>query len=309
MGKTVLMIKVPSVNSVTLDPGKYQFECWGAQGGTGLTNNVKLYEGGRGAYVSGVIDLKDKTELYLFVGGRGEDGDTSKRAIGGFNGGGNGGIDEDNEDAGSGGGSSDIRLVNGKWNDRNSILSRIIVAAGGSGSVDNSYGAPGGSLSGLKVTSTSKPEYSYSTTNQTNGYLLGIGQSGKDHQSTPSSGAGGGYYGGIAAEGVIDSLYLAVSSSGTSFVSGYEGCNAVDEYGKHTNSPIHYSNIVFEHIVMKDGREIFPSPSGKKEMGHQGNGAIRISFYNGIIYQPSCVRHNLPVLSFACLQVIIIFLS
>lgn len=309
MGKTIVLINNPSVSSIFLSTGKYRFECWGAQGGIGLTNGVKKFEGGRGAYVSGVIELKNESTFYLYVGGKGEDGNISQRAIGGFNGGGNGGIDGDDDDAGSGGGSSDIRIVNGQWNDEKSILSRIMVAAGGSGSVFNSYGAPGGTLYGYKVTSEAKREYAYSTTNQTNGYSLGIGQNGKDHGSTPSSGSGGGYYGGISVEGINQPNNLAVSSSGTSFVSGFSGCNAVDENGNHTNTPFHYSNLVFDKIIMKDGNEIFPSPFRYKEVGHPGNGAIKISYYNGFDQLRTCLHRNYFRLSFAFLQSVFLLYS
>ena len=64
--KTVALITKPSVASITLSPGKYKFECWGAQGGTGLTNGEKLYEGGKGAYTSGIILLnEEKNEVNI----------------------------------------------------------------------------------------------------------------------------------------------------------------------------------------------------------------------------------------------------
>ena len=257
--------------------GKYLFECWGAQGGTGNTNGVKKYEGGRGAYVSGILKINKQRMFYLYIGGKGADADESNRPAGGYNGGGNGGIDGDDDDSGAGGGSTDVRLVSGLWNNEKSIYSRIMVAAGGSGSVFNNYGAPGGTLTGYLLTKDASKSYTQSTTTQTSGYKLGVGDNGQDHSSTPSSGAGGGYYGGIAVSGLDSPEYLAVSSSGSSFVSGCSGCNAVNENGKNTGSSIHYSKLSFENIVMKAGSQSFPSISGSTETGHAGHGAIKIT--------------------------------
>ena len=281
--KTVSLITKPSVTSLTLSPGKYKFECWGAQGGTGLTNGVKKYEGGRGAYTSGIVSLDKKKTFYLFVGGKGEDGiyPGSTVAKGGFNGGGNGGIDGDNDDSGAGGGSSDIRLVYGEWNNSESIKSRIMVAAGGSGSVYNSFGAPGGDLNGYNVTEFSKESYEYSTTNQTNGYKLGIGENGKDNTCAPSSGAGGGYYGGLSPFGRCGNDYLSVSSSGSSFVSGYEGCDASGE-----------NLITFGDPKIISGKDFFYSPFHKREKGHAGDGSILISSLDCFIKHPTCRRRN-----------------
>ena len=285
MVKVIKLINTPSSSSINLSAGIYKFECWGAQGGTGLMQGNKVHTGGKGAYTSGIISFVTRKELYLFVGGIGANGSATPNTIaaGGYNGGGNGGPDTtDDEGAGGGGGSSDIRLVNGEWNDTKSILSRIMVAAGGSGSADEAYGAPGGALKGFKLTANKALSFAYSTTNQTNGYKLGIGENGRPHQYTPSSGAGGGYYGGLAVNGIGAPIYEAVSSSGTSFVSGYRGCDAVDENGAHTGSPIHYSKHRFINPIMKTGDEEFLSPDKQKETGHAGDGAILITYLGGI---------------------------
>jgi hypothetical protein len=256
MNLTVAYYYKPGSYSLTLYPGRYRFQCWGASGGIGRTDGVLKFQGGNGAFVSGDILLKTKRTFYLFVGGKGRDGSatTNTTAAGGYNGGGNGGKDtRDDEGAGGGGGASDIRLINGTFNDIISLRSRIIVAAGGSGSVYNCYGAPGGGLYGFNVTEYSKPSYSESETNQTNGYSLGLGENGKHHICTPSSGGGGGYYGGFAYAGKCATDYESVSSSGNSFISGHPNCNAVDVNGAHTGSSIHYSELYFENTVMLTG--------------------------------------------------------
>ena len=311
MGKIVALINNPSSTSVYLSPGTYKFECWGAQGGIGLRQGVKYYPGGRGAYTSGVLKIEEDTTFYLFVGGRGKDGNSTKNTIakGGFNGGGNGGPDtDDDEGSGSGGGSSDIRLIGGLWNNFTSIFSRIMVAAGGSGSAYEGYGAPGGALNGYNTSKINSESFTYSSTSQTNGYLLGIGENGRPHGWTPSSGAGGGYYGGLAVDGVDQPTNKAVSSSGTSFISGYPGCNAVDIDGNHTDSPIHYSQIVFSNPIMKSGLETFFSPYNKRERGHEGDGAIRITRV-GESFLPMTCRCRNTNRTFSFLAMILVIYS
>lgn len=118
--------------------GYYFIECWGAQGGSysGI--------GGKGAYTSGNLYLTKGQKLYVYVG---ETGGNQYAAT--FNG---GGIGANQYRERAGGGATDIRLTQGEWNDFNSLKSRIMVAAGGGGSVGPSYscnGGAGGELNGL----------------------------------------------------------------------------------------------------------------------------------------------------------------
>jgi hypothetical protein len=178
LDQTIVSYYEPGSYPLTLYPGSYRIECWGASGGIGRTNGVLKFQGGKGAFVSGDILLKTKRTFYLFVGGKGQDGSASANTVaaGGYNGGGNGGKDiNDNDGSGGGGGASDIKLINGTYNDITSLRSRIIVAAGGPGSVFESYGAPGGGLHGFNVTESGFPSFSESETNQTYGYALGLG--------------------------------------------------------------------------------------------------------------------------------------
>ena len=48
--------------TLQLERGVYSFECWGAQG-----SNV----GGKGAYTKGEIFVKDRRNLYLYIGREG----------------------------------------------------------------------------------------------------------------------------------------------------------------------------------------------------------------------------------------------
>ena len=187
---------VPGKEKFVLTPGVYKIECWGAQGGSGLVNGRITTEGGRGAHVSGVLSVKKNLPIFLYVGGKGGNGSPSRNtyAQGGYNGGGNGGADtRDDEGAGAGGGASDIRLVDDDINESESLFSRIMIAAGGSGSVYNAYGAPGGDVTGYISNSNGISNFLPSTTTQTSGAQLGIGENGKNSECTGSSGGGGGY--------------------------------------------------------------------------------------------------------------------
>lgn len=96
-------------NYTTMCRGKHTLTVWGAQGGN---------TGGKGGYSTGVVNLNENMNLYIYVGGQG-----SKGSTGGFNGGGTTG-----SGGGSGGGASDIRIGT------DSLSARVIVAGGGGGS-------------------------------------------------------------------------------------------------------------------------------------------------------------------------------
>ena len=271
--KTKLFSSTGQPQEITLYPGAYKFECWGAQGGSGREEGKITTTGGKGAYASGILLLERRRTFYVYVGEKGSDGSETYKSVarGGWNGGGNGGPDSDDDGSGGGGGASDVRLVSGEWNLKESLVSRIIVASGGSGSAYNGYGAPGGALTGYISSSTntftSSPEGSF-----------GVGENGRSHSSVPSSGAGGGYFGGKASDGIGGgNYYKAVSSSGTSYVSGFPGCTSVNENGEKTQSTVHYSKLEFLNQTIKDGREEFDGPDNQKETGHSGNGYVRIT--------------------------------
>lgn len=99
--------------------GDYMIECWGAQG-----SNMLDKAGGKGGYCKGTVKLTHRT-IYIYVGAQ----------SGGFGG---GGVTTDSERAAhfgnDGGGATDVRLVKGStYKEFNSLMSRIIVAAGGGG--------------------------------------------------------------------------------------------------------------------------------------------------------------------------------
>jgi len=235
--------------------GYYKIELWGAQGGTADSYG----KGGTGAYTKGEIYLNAGDNLYVYVGAQGS------KISGGWNGGGDG---YNSSYAGlGGGGATDIRLVptseKTKWEEFDSLKSRIMVAAGGGGGGTRDasdytiHGGSGGGLSGLTGSSYNGQlgtggtqslfgHNKVSMTSNAGGFGYGGTASG-----TASGGGGGGWYGGGS------SGYWGGGGGGSSYISGYEGCNSIEEISKTTNiihngRIFHYSNHYFINTEMKE---------------------------------------------------------
>lgn len=229
----------------------YQIELWGAKGGG--------TKGGKGSYVKGNIELNKGDTIYIYVGGQGD-----SYGHGGYNGGGNVGVSEpiNHERNDGGGGATDVRLVSGVWNDKTSLNSRIMVAAGGGGANNDGtntngygfYGGPGRGLTGNTAEASGSSRIQNMTgkdASQTSGGAggkstaadnndgnrnegksggFGYGGNGQTSKNTPtfSGGAGGGsgYYGGGSGEACAGNCGGA-GGGGSSFVSGHTGCVAI----------------------------------------------------------------------------------
>ena len=281
--------------------GTYKIEAWGAQGGT-----VGDYLAGKGAYTSGNISLTKGQKIYVYVGGQPTN---DARQPGGYNGGGNVSPNDDGTGR-SGGGSTDIRLVNGDWSDTESLASRIMVAAGGGGSACEgsswcASGGSGGALVGLIPTNMGSSASSYygtggtqtagGTSIDTSSYrpsgLSYVGTFGKggDSASNDDCGAGGsGYYGGGGSN------YASAGGGGSSYISGYKGSVAIKAADNispkdgcldgtdDVTCSYHYSGIKFDEATMIPGNEEMPSHSGTDSIeGNSGNGFARIKLIDG----------------------------
>ena len=279
--------------------GLYRIETWGAQGGYSLCNGSVCTQGALGGYSAGTIYLEIGTELYVYVGGRGANGVVGQNSEAGYNGGGQGSSDgSDDESSGAGGGATDIRLVNGNWDNQTSLASRIMVAAGGGGASWRYTPGYGGGLKGHSNYTDVSPKAT-----QTDGYDFGIGQIGVGAADSDGvAGGGGGYYGGRSA----NVSYKSAGGGGSSYISGHTGSVAItsandvspragtndaactDGTTDHLCS-IHYSNYTFENTTMIDGAGYDwttqqnnyvgqTQPNGNVEVGHEGDGYARISF-------------------------------
>ncbi len=292
--------------------GEYKIELWGASGGSTETGAI----GGNGAYTKGIISLKENEKIYIFVG---EEGHTYTARIPyilseTFNGGGRG-QQHTYTNASSGGGATDIRLnisETGNWNDFNSLKSRIMVAAGGGGghywsNVGNVTGGYGGTLVGGEgIMRYISIENDNRVLNNTTGGTQTSGGEPNDRKATggygkfgiggnsasASSGGGGGYYGG---GGGIDQGYSpSAGAGGSSYISGYIGCIAIDntstensvfsKTGCDVNAPDlecskHYSGKYFTDPQMIAGNSQMPTHNGEGTMeGNIGNGHAKITF-------------------------------
>ena len=256
--------------TLILKPGQYKLECWGAQGG--YNADVSDYEGAKGGYSVGTLALNTNTTLYLYAGGQGGVGKTGGiTVVGGFNGGGT--AYTSTWGRGSGGGASDIRI------NSNSLYSRVIVAGGAGGSTGKTNGMTtaiaggvGGGLeggNGTKVTGAN-PAYlgtggtqTAAGTHPTVPELNGSFGMGGSKSSNSVAGGGGGWYGGAAGNSPGGgSGYVYTSSTASNYPSG---CLLDSRYY------LTEANTVA-------GNETIISPSGFNEIGHSGNGYIRITF-------------------------------
>lgn len=198
---------------VTLKPGKYKLECWGASGGGPFDEWTECAKGG---YSKGELTLKKETILYVYAGESGYKKFSNLSYWAGFNGGGRGpdqGIDP--KITACGGGATDIRLIGGVWNDEQGLLSRIIVAGGGGSigvfSSSSLIGLGGGFVGGMGVASgttcTGGTQYEGGVTvNSSGNGLFGKGGSGD------VCAGGGGWFGGAGASS------SAVGGGGSGYV-------------------------------------------------------------------------------------------
>lgn len=281
--------------------GKYTFELWGAQGGTGYYSTQPTP--GLGAYTKGTITLEKGTTLYIYVGGKGgNSANGSSIPTGGYNGGGNGTTDDSRGDSGgAGGGASDIRYyinTTGVWNNSKSLATRIMVAGGGGGShstntTNNTEAMNAGALEVTGQISTWTTGWT-PIVNQTTGNAFGYGITGESYiYCHAMAGGGGGYYGGV---NFVDSSNCSGrASGGSSYISGYLGSVAITSINDTTprldsneeqcisgtediECSYHYSGYIFTDTVMKSGNAEQPTHDGTStQTGNSGNGYAKVS--------------------------------
>ena len=285
--------------TVELKRGLYLIECWGASGSEDENQFV------RGAYVSGILVARAPQTLYAYIGSVGKLNGPKT-----FNGGGKG-----SKQGYSGGGATDFRTKNGKYDELNGLLSRIIVAAGAGGLNQYTEGSyisevfvgtgSGGAEKGLNGYVTQATENIDSPLTQAmggtqqeggmSGYCpsnclygcsdqlqakLGIGQD--CCHSEWGTGGGGGYFGGGA--GSVNHYIVGSGAGGSSYVSGHSNCtsvvgdDSVKGYYVNYDTSVHQSTLYFLRATMLSGDDPLIEPNGKSAKGHTGSGAARITF-------------------------------
>lgn len=201
---------------ISKSSGKYRVELWGAAGGG--------EQGGKGAYTSGVINLKANETFYIYVGENpnylsGACYDTNPNSS--FN------AHKLGTCAG-GGGATDIRLVNGEWDNKQSLESRIMIAAGGGGAFYTGHGGAAGALKGFDGVggTSSTTVIGGKGATQLSGASFGIA-------GRSTTAGGGGFYGGSGGS-------AKNAGGGSSYISGYKGCvaynltNSSKDYEEYT---------------------------------------------------------------------------
>ena len=253
--------------SINLPKGTYKLECWGAQGGSSSYHNTT---GGKGGYSTGVYTITNNTTLYLYTGGMGNTGSVS--VYGGYNGGGGVTSDYDyggtDNHLGTGGGASDISLVGGECSldsyyryvrTTDSYNNRIIVAGGGGGS-EGVGGTAGGGTSGVGAYAGTSSSAGSATIGNASSWVtlyaggFGYGASTTGGHTNHAMGCcgGGGWYGG-----------------------GTYADNGNAAYGCGGSGYVNTSKLTSASTTA--GNSSFTSPTGSTEIGHSGNGYVRIT--------------------------------
>ena len=239
------------------EDGTYKIECWGAYCND-RNNWISTTNRACGGYTCGEIELSKGETLYVYVGASGQSFNFGTQSY-----------------SKSAGGSTDIRLTGGNWNDTTSLRSRIMVAggAGGRGGLNSwnsgtPYGGSGGGLTGHQGGSINTGSGGAGGT-QTTGYGFGI--------AGGSNPGGNGYYSGQSG---YYSNGVAGGGGGSSFISGHTGCNAIDSNGTHTGQPNHFSGKVFTNTSIIDGNSLMPLPNGQEANGYEGDGCCKITLIN-----------------------------
>ncbi len=241
--------------TVTLKPGRYKLECWGAQGGYRSSTSY----GGLGGYSVGEISLEKQTTLYVYVGGSGNTGKTN----GGFNGGGK------RSTYNGGGGATDIRVGT------DSLYARVIVAGGGgSDGATNKNGMYGGGETGGTATQSygsgggGGTQAAGGTGGSGNAGTFGQGGEGKAASSGYAGAGGGGWYGGGGSYPDGSGDDDRGGGGGSGFV--WTGSNAPSGY-------LLGAAYYLTNASTKAGNTSFTAPGGAAETGHSGDGYARIT--------------------------------
>ncbi|THF73936.1 glycine rich domain-containing protein [Cohnella fermenti] len=248
--------------------GVFTIQAWGAQGGAG-----EKYAGGKGGYSTGEVTLAKGQILYIYVGGQGQT-TTSSDLSGGFNGG--GGVSASTKAStsrGSGGGATHVAAASGLLSALSASPSSILlVAGGGGGSGTEEAGGNGGGAAGLRgdgtVGDSASGSYGGGGTQTAGGAYAATG-------STSSNGTSGSFgQGGHSAGG--GASYVSGGGGGSGYYGGGGGNSGSPSLSGGGGGGSSYTGGVSSGSTI-DGGSSMPSTSGGTEIGHEGNGFLRIT--------------------------------
>jgi len=260
-----------AVQTATIGPGQYQLQVWGAQGGNYSTN----WQGGKGGYSYGTLNLTASTKVFVYVGQQNNtyNTSTSQAPQTAFNGGGGATYCENtySTSALAGGGGTDIRIGT------DSLYARVIVAGGGGGSTSH---GPATEAYGGGTTSGSDKSTSKAT--QTQGGMTGSGTRAAFGQGATgtatswdyvSGGGGGGWYGGGGnywCDNDDDEFCVYNSGGGSGYV------YTSSTYSNYPSGCLLNSSYYLTNAATVAGNTSFTDFDGSTVTGHSGNGAARI---------------------------------
>ena len=250
------------------EDGDCKLECWGANGGSTT--------GKGGGYTYGSLkNVAKGKQLFVCVGGRGQDQQSSRIiAQGGYNGGGNGGSGWTTKSGGGGGGATHIALTDGLLKQFvDSYSTQLLMVAGGAagaswGTSDSRAAFGGGKEGGMAYNPTHNRNDGVAGQNPSR-ERFGQGQdgrSGSNHNrgNEGNSGGGGGFCGGYSVYAIGDHTN-ATGGGGSGYV----------------------NTALLENAATIAGNTQFKSPTGVEELGHQGDGAAVITWF---VKKPSTTK-------------------
>ena len=250
------------------EDGDCKLECWGANGGSTT--------GKGGGYTYGSLkNVAKGKQLFVCVGGKGQDQLSAWNvAQGGYNGGGTGGYGYAVPGGGGGGGATHIALATGLLTQFvDTYSSQLLMVAGGAagcswGTSDSRAAFGGGEEGGMAY----NPQH-----NRNDGIAgqnpprnrFGQGQNGRNgtynnQGQEGNSGGGGGFCGGYSVYAVGDRTN-ATGGGGSGYV----------------------NTKLLEDAKTMAGNTKFLSPTGIEELGHQGDGAAVITWF---VKKPSTTK-------------------
>ena len=250
------------------EDGDCKLECWGANGGSTT--------GKGGGYTYGSLkNVAKGKQLFVCVGGKGQDQPSAWNvAQGGYNGGGTGGYGYAASGGGGGGGATHIALATGLLTQFvDTYSSQLLMVAGGAagcswGTSDSRAAFGGGEEGGMAY----NPQH-----NRNDGIAgqnpprnrFGQGQNGRNgtynnQGQEGNSGGGGGFCGGYSVYAVGDRTN-ATGGGGSGYV----------------------NTKLLEDAKTIAGNTKFLSPTGIAELGHQGDGAAVITWF---VKKPSTTK-------------------
>lgn len=250
------------------EDGDCKLECWGANGGSTT--------GKGGGYTYGSLkNVAKGKQLFVCVGGKGQDQLSAWNvAQGGYNGGGTGGYGHAAPGGGGGGGATHIALATGLLTQFvDTYSSQLLMVAGGAagcswGTSDSRAAFGGGNEGGMAynpqhnrndgIAGQNPPRERFGQgENGRNGTYNNQGQEG-------NSGGGGGFCGGYSVYAVGDRTN-ATGGGGSGYV----------------------NTKLLEDAKTIAGNTKFQSPTGIEELGHQGDGAAVITWF---VKKPSTTK-------------------